>query len=157
MAEPAAPRDSSAGESEGPAVHGNTTVEKKVAHVVHQDSLDGEEEAVAAAYYWDNENTATYVDIGTKAWDWTRWTGAKVFSGLEFGGEVVATFFGLTRSKYDWILETKEREDQDRALRQLEKRQRKQLRLMEMLAEEKRKLHELENGAIVTHNSDILL
>ncbi|RLO03401.1 hypothetical protein DYB28_012880, partial [Aphanomyces astaci] len=85
-------------------------------------------------YYWDNTDPAAAADMTTKAWDWTRWTSAKVFTGLEFGGEVVATFLGLTRSKYDWILETKERDDQERAMRQLEKRQRKQLRLMEMLA-----------------------
>jgi hypothetical protein len=65
---------------------------------------------------------------------------------MEFGGEVVATFFGLNRSKYDWILETKEREEQEAALRELERRQRKQLRLQELLKAEKKILDALEHG-----------
>ncbi|RQM27655.1 hypothetical protein B5M09_000508 [Aphanomyces astaci] len=124
----------------------------------HYGGAPGDDKALVEVYYWDNTDPAAAADMTTKAWDWTRWTSAKVFTGLEFGGEVVATFLGLTRSKYDWILETKERDDQERAMRQLEKRQRKQLRLMELLAEEKRKLRELENGAsTTTQPSDSIL
>ncbi|KAF0695613.1 Aste57867_13564 [Aphanomyces stellatus] len=109
-----------------------------------------DEEEHVEPYYWETGtgyDAAAEVAVSTKAWHWTCWTGQKVFQGMEFGGEVVATFLGLTRSKYDWILETKEREDQEKALRQLEKRQRRQLRLQEMIEEEKKKLEALEGGA----------
>ncbi|CAK4077296.1 unnamed protein product [Aphanomyces euteiches] len=119
-------------------------------------SEDSEAPIEAAPYYWETSSTE---DVGwsTKVWHWTHWTGDKIFTGMEFGGEVVATFLGLTRSKYDWILETKERDEHEKLLRQLEKRQRKQLRLQELLEEEKKKLNELEHGSNTEKPADILL
>ncbi|KDO28832.1 hypothetical protein SPRG_20034 [Saprolegnia parasitica CBS 223.65] len=96
-------------------------------------------------YYWDASDEAP---LTTKAWHWTYWSGQKVLEGMEFGGEVIATFLGLTRSKYDWILESKERDEQEKALRQLEARQRKKLQLQALLQDEKRKLAALEHGEL---------
>ncbi|EQC32056.1 hypothetical protein SDRG_10254 [Saprolegnia diclina VS20] len=105
-------------------------------------------------YYWDSSEDAR---LTTKAWHWTYWSGKKVYEGMEFGGEVIATFLGLTRSKYDWILESRERDEQEKALRQLEARQRKKLRLQALLEDEKRKLAALEYGELQTETSSILL
>ncbi|OQR97352.1 hypothetical protein THRCLA_21946 [Thraustotheca clavata] len=110
------------------------------------------------SYYWDKPDSAL-APVTTKALHWSYWSCVKLFEGMEFGGEIIATFLGLTRSKYDWILEAKEREEQEKALCQLEKRQRKQLRLKELLEQEKIKLAELERGSAKSdeEKADIML
>ncbi|GAB9469317.1 Fam177 family [Globisporangium polare] len=80
------------------------------------------------------------------AWQWACWSGEKTWDGLDFAGEVVANFLGLTTSKYQWMIDMQEREDEDRRQRKLEARQRRQLRLEQLLEQEKRKLQELEAG-----------
>ncbi|RLN96269.1 hypothetical protein BBJ28_00018756 [Nothophytophthora sp. Chile5] len=75
------------------------------------------------------------------------WSGAKTFDGMDFAGEVIADFLGLTRSKYQWVLDLQEREEEEKRQRRLEARQRRQLRLEQLLEEEQQKLQELEDGA----------
>lgn len=82
-----------------------------------------------------------------KVWHWTHWLGSKTLEGMEFSGEIIANFLGLTRSKYQWILDAKEREEAEKALQELEHRQRKQLQLEKLLEEEKEKLQQLERGS----------
>ncbi|OQR82742.1 hypothetical protein ACHHYP_15569 [Achlya hypogyna] len=107
-------------------------------------------------YYWDSVDAAS-TPATTKVWHWTHWSGKKAFEGMEFGGEVIASFLGLTRSKYDWILEAKERDEQEKAQRQLEARQRKQLRLQALLEEEKKKLAALEAKGKDVDEVDLML
>lgn len=98
-----------------------------------QDDLSPEESAAASSY-------------AQTAWEWACWSGEKTWDGLDFAGEVVANFLGLTTSKYQWMIDMQEREDEDRRQRKLEARQRRQLRLEQLLEQEKRKLQELEAG-----------
>lgn len=92
----------------------------------------------------DPSSLPTTAELAKQAWAWACWSGEKTWDGLDFAGEVVANFLGLTRSKYQWMLDMQEREEEDRRLRKLEARQRRQLRLEQLLEEEKRKLEELE-------------
>ncbi|CEG48045.1 FAM177 family [Plasmopara halstedii] len=80
-------------------------------------------------------------------WDWICWSGNKTFDILDFAGEVVANFLGLNQSKYQWIIDAQEREEQKKQQRRLEMRQRRQLCLEQLLKTEQRKLEELEIGA----------
>ncbi|GMF33840.1 unnamed protein product [Phytophthora fragariaefolia] len=96
----------------------------------------------------DSKLTSTYSDLPRIAWEWIRWSGAMTFVGMDFAGEVLANFLGLTQSKYQWILDAQEREEEERQQRRLEKRQRRQLRLEQLLQAEQRKLQELETGTL---------
>lgn len=98
-----------------------------------QDDLTPEESAAASSY-------------AQTAWEWACWSGEKTWDSLDFAGEVVANFLGLTTSKYQWMIDMQERENEDRRQRKLEARQRRQLRLEQLLEQEKRKLQELEAG-----------
>lgn len=89
---------------------------------------------------------STTAELAKQAWAWACWSGERTWDGLDFAGEVVANFLGLTTSKYQWMLDIQEREDEERQLRRLEARQRRQLRLEQLLEQEKRKLDELETG-----------
>eukprot|EP00644_Phytophthora_capsici_P002213 jgi/Phyca11/8313/fgenesh1_pm.PHYCAscaffold_27_\ len=80
-------------------------------------------------------------------WDWLFWSGTMAFDGMDFAGEVLANFLGLNESKYQWIIDAQVREEEEKQQRQLVKRQRRQLRLEQLLEEEQRKLQELEIGA----------
>lgn len=85
-------------------------------------------------------------DVPQQVWEWVCWAGAKTYDGIDFAGEVLADFLGLTHSKYQWMLDMQEREREEKRLRRLEARQRRQLRLEQLLAEERRKLAALETG-----------
>ncbi|KAG7394917.1 hypothetical protein PHYBOEH_004474 [Phytophthora boehmeriae] len=87
-----------------------------------------------------------YSNATHTAWNWICWSGAKAFDGMEFAGEVIADFFGLTQSKYQWVLDAQKRDEEEKQLRRLEARQRRQLYLEQLLEEEQRKLQELEMG-----------
>ncbi|KAG6609932.1 FAM177 family [Phytophthora cinnamomi] len=95
-----------------------------------------------------NRATSIYVEVPRVAWEWICWSGAKTSDGMDFAGEVLANFLGLTQSKYQWVLDAQEREEAEKQQRQLEKRQRRQLRLEQLLEAEQRKLQELETGAL---------
>lgn len=92
------------------------------------------------------EESAAVSSYAQTAWQWACWSGEKTWDGLDFAGEVVANFLGLTTSKYQWMIDMQAREDEDRRQRRLEARQRRQLRLEQLLEHEKRKLQELEAG-----------
>lgn len=94
----------------------------------------------------ESNSTTSYSDMVKQAWTWVCWSGEKTYDGLDFAGEVVANFLGLTHSKYQWMIDMQEREEEDKKQRRLEARQRRQLQLEQLLEDEKRKLHELEAG-----------
>ncbi|KAE9043928.1 hypothetical protein PR003_g3251 [Phytophthora rubi] len=96
----------------------------------------------------DNQTISVYAEVPRIAWEWICWSGAKAFDGMDFTGEVLANFLGLTQSKYQWVLEAQEREEEEKQQRRLEKRQRRQLRLEQLLEAEQRKLQDLETGAL---------
>ena len=107
---------------------------------------DDEEEEPEYPYYWkrqSNEN-AESPNIMEKAWHWTHFISSQTYKGMEFSGEVIATILGLTRSKYQWVLDAQEREEAEKALHRLEDRQRKQMQLEALLEKEKAKLKSLE-------------
>ena len=97
-------------------------------------------------YYWDQGEAGLEVPTGKKVGHWVHWTGAKTLEGAEFMGEVFANFFGITQSKYQWVIDAKRREEEDAAQRALEERQRRELLLQKMIEEEKAKLAALEGG-----------
>ena len=71
----------------------------------------------------------TDVPLKTKVWHNAHWAGSYVLSGVEFAGEVIATFFGLNRSEYQWMLDMQERENRMKAERALENQQRREIAL----------------------------
>jgi hypothetical protein len=116
----------------------------------------GKEQAAASVVQEENNDSAGVesASLSEHAWQWATWAGAKTFDGLDFAGEVVADFLGLTRSKYQWILDMQEREREEKRVRRLEARQRRQLRLEQLLEQEKRRLEELELGGASVETDD---
>ena len=95
-------------------------------------------------YYWEQGEAGLEAPTTKKVWHWTYWGGEKALEGAEFMGEVFANFFGITQSKYQWVIDAKNREEEEKAQKALEDKQRKQLLLERMIAEEKAKLAALE-------------
>lgn len=54
-------------------------------------------------YYWEtaDPNVPITVVLGHTA----HWMGARFIAGIEYLGEVFATFMGMTNSRYDWAIE----------------------------------------------------
>lgn len=122
----------------------------------HDQGDSGKEQAAASVVQEENNDSVSdeSVSLSEHAWQWATWAGTKTFDGLDFAGEVVADFLGLTRSKYQWILDMQEREREEKRVRRLEARQRRQLRLEQLLEQEKRRLEELELGGPSTKTDD---
>jgi hypothetical protein len=125
------------------------------AHENSAASLEPEVHALPRKTEEDNNAVAdagageeAFSSYSRSAWDWVCWSGAKTFDGMDFAGEVLANFLGLTQSKYQWILDAQAREEEEKEQRRLEKRQRRQLRLEQLLEAEQQKLQELEIGAL---------
>ena len=109
--------------------------------------LQREEEArrePEAPYYWEEGEAGLEAPTAKKVWHWTYWGGEKALEGAEFTGEIFANFFGITQSKYQWVIDAKNREEEEKAQKALEDGQRKQQLLEKMIAEEKAKLAALE-------------
>lgn len=127
-------------------------------HESSQHDSAKDEAATTAVPEDNNDQSADADDVGTSlpqhAWQWVTWAGAKTFDGLDFAGEVVADFLGLTRSKYQWILDMQEREREEKRVRRLETHQRRQLRLEQLLEQERRRLEELEVGSASVQSDD---
>ena len=72
-----------------------------------------EEEPV---YYWDEdfEGSPEELSSSEKIWHNAHSVGYGVFKGMEFMGEVFANFLGLNKSKYQWILDAKEKRNERR-------------------------------------------
>ena len=75
----------------------------------------------------------------TKVLHNAHWAGSYLLSGVEFAGEVVATFFGLNRSEYQWMLDMQERENRMKAERALENSQRREIALAARKKQEREK------------------
>ena len=54
-------------------------------------------------------------------------------------GEIFANFFGLTQSKYQWMLDAKEQEEAQARHKALCDRQRRELRLKKLIEQEKKR------------------
>ncbi|OWZ24673.1 hypothetical protein PHMEG_000195 [Phytophthora megakarya] len=123
---------------------------KSEANVVpeQQATLNDNMEDSNAGVDEDCQPHSIYSEASRIAWKWICWSGAKTFDGLDFAGEVLANFLGLNQSKYQWIADAQQREKDEKLQRRLEKRQRRQLRLEQLLEAEQRKLQELEIGAL---------
>ncbi|KAG7392509.1 hypothetical protein PHYPSEUDO_000197 [Phytophthora pseudosyringae] len=115
---------------------------------MHDKPNDNAKDSNNSASGKDSQAPSIYSEVPRIAWDWICWSGAKSFDGMDFAGEVLANFLGLTQSKYQWIVDAQEREEEEKQQRRLEKRQCRQLRLEQLLEAEQRKLQELETGAL---------
>lgn len=71
----------------------------------------------------------------------------KVYEGMDFVGEVLAQFLGLT-SNHQSVFFLQTRQIEEEMQRKVNKRQRVRLHLQELLQVEQRKLNKLERGAI---------
>ena len=67
-------------------------------------------------------------------------------AGAEFMGEIFANFFGLTQSKYQWVIDMKEAEEEKERHKALCDRQRRELRLKKLIEQERKRQSELEIG-----------
>jgi len=65
---------------------------------------------------------------------------------MEFAGEVLAEFFGLNQSKYQWVIDQMEREREEKAQAELEEQQRRELRRLAELKAEGASVHAMEAG-----------
>ena len=66
---------------------------------------------------------------------------------MEFVGEVFADFFGLSQSKFQWIIDQKEREDAEKAARRARREQRRREEAAAAAAAEAAAADALERGS----------
>lgn len=67
-------------------------------------------------------------------------------TGLEFCGEVLANFFGLNQSKYQWAIDMAERQREEELQKALEDQQRLELALQAELERQRKESAALEGG-----------
>lgn len=81
--------------------------------------------------FWEKEYTGpSPEELGWKGRLWHRTRGVvnKSLSGAEFVGEVMVNMLGLNESKYQWVIDSMEREEEQKKQRALEDSQRRMLR-----------------------------
>ena len=106
-----------------------------------EDPYEGEE-----PYYWEMEKGADPDAVGAprKVAQNVHWVGRQTFHGLEFVGEIAANFLGLTKSRYQWIIDQAERDEEMKKIKELEDKQRMRLAIERQIKEETRRAKELE-------------
>jgi len=105
-----------------------------------------DKEPPAEPYYWDIEDGPENTRKRVKAWHYTCWGAEKTLEGAEFMGEIFANFLGLTQSKYQWILDAKEQDEERERHKALCDRQRRELRLKKLIEQEKKRQSELDSA-----------
>jgi hypothetical protein len=103
--------------------------------------------------YENSSSSFSLFSLSEKVLEWLVWSGEKTFDGMEFAGEVLANVLGLTQSKYQWMIDMAEREKEEKRLRKIEERQRRQLKLEQLLKEEQMKLAALEKGESINETN----
>ena len=90
-------------------------------------------------YYWDEDFEGDPEELGSKekVWHNVHSMGYRTFKGMEFLGEIFANFFGLTKSRYQWVIDAKEKEKAEKERALLEHRQRQWLLQQRKLRREK--------------------
>lgn len=86
-------------------------------------------------YYWEDGYTGEEPGVPTQVWHTTHWLGYKGFLAAEFMGEVVADFFGLNQSKYQWVLDQLERDREREEARKREEAELEELARLQEMAE----------------------
>mmetsp|Transcript_1447 Transcript_1447/g.2613 ORF Transcript_1447/g.2613 Transcript_1447/m.2613 type:complete len:177 (-) Transcript_1447:43-573(-) len=77
---------------------------------------------IPRAYFWQTGNTE--VSLRTKVWHRTVATLGTLLRAAEFAGEVVAHVFGLNESRYQYVMDSMDKEDWERARKVNEERER---------------------------------
>jgi len=104
-------------------------------------------------YFWELVDVHE-VPTWQKAWHVSRWTGEKVFQGMEFVGEIVADVLGLNDSRYQWVIDAAENDEARRkAEAEIEELRAKELR-HEALQAHSRDLDLSEGGLIKSESGD---
>jgi hypothetical protein len=91
-------------------------------------------------YYWESEDVEKDATTALRVWHWSHWGANKGIEGAELLGEIFANFFGLTQSKYQWVLDAKEADEERARHKELCDRQRRELALKRLIEEEKKRL-----------------
>jgi len=112
---------------------------RSLARIFEQAKREDEAPEEEPVYYWDEdfEGSPEELSSSEKVWHNAHSVGYGVFKGMEFMGEVFANFLGLNKSKYQWILDAKEKEKKEKERAMLEHRQRKWLIEQRRLKREK--------------------
>mmetsp|Transcript_2722 Transcript_2722/g.7471 ORF Transcript_2722/g.7471 Transcript_2722/m.7471 type:complete len:188 (+) Transcript_2722:56-619(+) len=128
-------------------------VNGKAVPLVIEESDD--EEPPRDPYYWEDDYPTPVgeVPVGTRLTHTAHWTGVKVFEGMEFAGEMLAEFFGLNKSKFQWVIDQVEREKEEARQRELEDAQRAELKRLEAEEEAAAADASLEEGGAVEGES----
>ena len=97
-------------------------------------------------YYWTDSERKDTAGASVYLLDNAKWTAFKIWRGMDFAGLVLLDFFGLNKSRYQWVVDAAEREEREKEQRELEERQRKELKLAETEAEASKEASALEGG-----------
>lgn len=96
-----------------------------------------------APYYWESEDVQKEATAAVRVWHLSHWGANKSLEGAEFLGEIFANFFGLTQSKYQWVLDAKEADEERARHTELCNRQRRELALKRLIEEERNRLKKM--------------
>eukprot|EP00924_Labyrinthula_sp_SR-Ha-C_P010086 snap_masked-scaffold_40-processed-gene-1.24-mRNA-1 protein AED:1.00 eAED:1.00 QI:0/-1/0/0/-1/1/1/0/114 len=89
-------------------------------------SLDSDDPELWGPYYWNEEKSS--VSTGRKVMDQVKYASFKTFRGLSFTGEVLFHFFGLNKSKYQWVADVVEKQKDEDELNEKIYLQKKEIR-----------------------------
>tara|TARA_B100000795_G_scaffold140660_1_gene105288 strand:+ start:261 stop:809 length:549 start_codon:yes stop_codon:yes gene_type:complete len=80
-------------------------------------------------YYWDEEYEGDPEELTSAqiAFHNAHWAGYRTMKGAETVGEFFATFLGVNQSRYQWVIDAKERDDAREEQEELENKQRRWL------------------------------
>ena len=114
-------------------------------------------------YYWDEEYEGDPEELTSAqiAFHNAHWAGYRAVKGAETVGEFFAGFLGINQSRYQWVIDSKRRDDERQKQEELENRQRRwliaqaKLRRESMLAKkEGEAVENLEGGVVGGSGSD---
>jgi hypothetical protein len=100
---------------------------KAIARILDQAMYpEPEEEPI---YYWDEEYEGDAEELTTAqiAFHNAHWAGYRTMKGAETVGEFFATFLGVNQSRYQWVIDAKQRDDERAEQEELENKQRRWL------------------------------
>ena len=79
---------------------------------------------IPRAYFWQTGKNPEEISLRTRAWHRTVSTLGGLLWYAEYAGEVIASVFGLNQSRYQYVMDSMDKEDWERARKVNEERER---------------------------------
>ena len=100
-------------------LEGMTDTGKRI-HAILEAHINGDDIDLEppAPYYWDEDTEIEEPTQKQILGHNLHWLGMKIFWGADFAGNILADLLGLNNSKYQWVIELKEKEEREKRERE---------------------------------------